>query len=222
MQFKRLYTSGCSFTKHLPVPHKEQWTAHLGKMYKIPNVVNDGQGCGSNQRILRRLLQYIDSIPVIDLQQTLFIIQLTFPFRFEIHDSDQWTQCNEHNCVSADGQGDGEHALRVIELLKVYNSQEEDNLRFLQQCLAIEAVFKHYKIQNYFFITIWRMLDDRLRSIIDKEVKWLYNSSEDSWINSVKYDVVSDQDQHPSAMGNRQLAGWIAAGLEKDNIQIRS
>ena len=91
MSYDTLYVSGCSFTrmasswkddqKHPEM--EEQWPHLLAKRLNIPNTVNDALWNGSNERTFRKLDHFLKTHSG-DLDKVLFLIQFTFPWRYEM------------------------------------------------------------------------------------------------------------------------------------------
>jgi hypothetical protein len=62
---------------------QEQWPHILANKLNIPDVINDALWNGSNERTFRKLDQFLKS-HTGDLDKVLFIIQFTFPWRYEM------------------------------------------------------------------------------------------------------------------------------------------
>lgn len=85
VKYDTLYAAGCSFTWHHPLKLEETWPWHLQKRLGIKNLVNNGQGGGSNYTAFRRTEEYCRTH---DTSNHLAVIQLTNPVRFETFDPD--------------------------------------------------------------------------------------------------------------------------------------
>ncbi|MBR18632.1 MAG: hypothetical protein CMA64_00545 [Euryarchaeota archaeon] len=70
MSIKTLYTNGCSWTYGEELgeqndPNEQSykfynsWPWHVAQQYKIPQLINDARGGGSNERIFRRTVEFI-------------------------------------------------------------------------------------------------------------------------------------------------------------------
>jgi hypothetical protein len=106
MDFNKIYINGCSMTYGDGLDVNEydddnhQWWEKKGKpignypqnlseIYKVP-VIDESRVGGSNQRILRKTFNYI--VNSNDLENTLFLIQWTYPLRYEKLISGRWFQ----------------------------------------------------------------------------------------------------------------------------------
>lgn len=81
--YKLLYANGCSFTNHQPLDESDKWPKNLARELDIPDYINDGMGSGTNQGIFKRTAKFLSEtqVPASDI---LAVIQLTYPFRFEM------------------------------------------------------------------------------------------------------------------------------------------
>lgn len=81
--YKLLYANGCSFTNHDPLDQSDKWPENLAKELGISDYINDGMGAGTNQGIFKRTAKFLSEtkVPASDI---LAVIQLTYPFRFEM------------------------------------------------------------------------------------------------------------------------------------------
>ena len=207
----RLYTNGCSLTYHTAIAKEDQWSAILGKMLDIPIVINDGQGCGSNERIFRRTYEYLQHNKEFN-NETLFLIQLTWPFRFEYYQSDKtWASINQESVVC----NDQTHGRQLLNLRSKYYTPEENSYRFLQQVTSLEYLFKSFDIKNYYFISAYKDDDESIEYIkfLDDNITWLYKTFHKSYYFHNLFTKISEADGHPDKEGNELIANWIAKGL---------
>jgi len=106
MNFKNIYINGCSITygdgldvKEYDQNNHEWWEKRgkpignyseiLSKEYQVP-VIDESRLGGSNDRILRKTIDFI--LNSEDLSDTLFLIQWTYPLRYERLISGKWYQ----------------------------------------------------------------------------------------------------------------------------------
>ena len=77
------------------------WPWFLKNHLNMENCVNDALGCGSNQRIVRTTLEWLQSQTPDTLNDTLAIIQLTETSRYEYFEPDyeQWSLCKVEVCM---------------------------------------------------------------------------------------------------------------------------
>jgi hypothetical protein len=131
------------------LPKNIQWPNLLGKELGIERVVNYGEGCGSNSRILRTTLDYLNNSQ--DLEETLAIIQTSNPFRFEFQFANSWVQCNNLHAATKNRTASSLAEQLISSKLKTYTKETEFN-EYFQQALAIEHLLKFSPIKKYFFI----------------------------------------------------------------------
>ena len=81
--YKLLYANGCSYTNYQPLGQSDKWPKNLARELDIPDYINDGRAGGTNQGIFKRTAKFLTEtqVPARDI---LAVIQLTYPFRFEM------------------------------------------------------------------------------------------------------------------------------------------
>jgi len=173
-KYDTLYAAGCSFTWHRPLRLEETWPYHLHRRMGIKNLINNGVGGGSNYKIFRRTEEYFRTNK--NTSNTLAVIQLTNPLRFETYDDKfshikKYTEENwmdhiathvGHNRKTLLGAADQlmkknddtpPHKKLAIQLLEaripVWNETYEF-YTYLQQIYSIDAIFKKYGVDVYY------------------------------------------------------------------------
>ena len=197
-------------TFHNVLPKEQQWTHLLGKELNIPNIINDGLGCGSNPRILRTTFDYLSC--QTDISNTLVIIQLTNPFRFEFNEGPNfWGRCNNNSCVAHDVN----YGKKFTAVKSRYYTTEAEFNEFFQQVLAIECMLKSFNIKKYFFIHYngdeeFKTINNQSKRFLDKSISWAssLNMSESSIFKS-NFEKISNTDHHPGIRGNEQVKDWL-------------
>lgn len=153
--YKLLYANGCSFTNHAPQEQSEKWPENLSKNLDIPEYINDGQGAGSNQGIFKRTAKFLSEtkVPVSDI---LAVIQLTYPFRFEMpspnHISGWQTYItmgvHQKDIYKEKGITNAKYYQARLEAFAEHESYEA--WEFYMQASAISNLLVNSGVDNYF------------------------------------------------------------------------
>ena len=216
-----LFTNGCSWTYGggLNLDHPVQaaqrlssvWPHHLGSALGADQVVNLAAGCGSNQRTVRTTYNWVLSQPKEVLEQTVAIIQITEPSRYELHipkfegDTDGWIKCKV-GVVTAD-----EYRKDLSQLHWDYNNTRlslyhdlESAYSVLTTCESLSSLFNRFRIRHYFW---GAEFFDYKESFVPKDLS-TYFENNFNWITKDRwqYDRVAPYDQHPSIEGHKQIA----------------
>jgi hypothetical protein len=209
-KIKTLYTNGCSMTKFELVPEEQQWPNLVRERLGIPSLINDGYGCGSNQRIFRTTYDFVNRKD-FDPTETLIIIQMTYAFRFEFLESNgTWAAINQHHSVA-------ENFLFAEKYRKIKTksfTEEEEKFEYLQKLLAIDNLLKNAGIKNHFFFNYWMPISDKkIIKRLDKTFRWIVESSS-AQSHFPEYEHFSDSDPHPSPSGYGTIADWIISNIK--------
>jgi hypothetical protein len=151
---KYLYVNGCSFTKHRPLAESDLWPTMLADCLGIPEVINHAQGAGGNDRIFKSVSKFLldADIPLCDI---LAVIQITFPFRFEL------PLCTEHsgwmsylpnyNFQNTGNLEDDINYEYYLSKMKIYAQHDcQEVWDFYQQTSAISNLLKSSGLKHYF------------------------------------------------------------------------
>lgn len=213
--YTKLYANGCSHTNHSGVIGLDAcWPALLGKMLNLP-VINDAQGNGSNHRIFRTSQTYLEQNSN-DLENTLAIIQLTQPFRFEYFiDDNGWVPAKP---VVMD-----DHTRHKLQWWNQTNSVYE----FYLQANAINNLFNSYNVDTYFIVYNFNEVVGDF-PISNHTVNWLVDScpSKSSIVRLGGFEhmhedlyhstyAVSVEDGHLNLAGNTLVAEEIFKYLNR-------
>ena len=200
------------------------WPNQLGKLVNAEKTINLAAGCGSNQRVVRTTFDYLSSQPSEDLQKTIAIIQWTelsryeFYYPYDINDlaenhQDRWARA-KIGCVLNSYQHDERESKKYNDLRLSTYTDIEGMYRFISEALALENILTYYKIPYYYWTYDKNFLENFPPDIgifLKQKFNWLNTSDAGIW----DYDRVSDNDDHPSIAGHKQIASYIANFLVK-------
>ena len=164
-----LIANGCSFTaaEHLYQLHENgkrfppaegmrhqtgmSWAQFLGQRIKMP-VMNLAMGCGSNARILRTTIDFLEQ----RAKATHFVcIQWTFPMRFEFYEpfEENWAAINDNTYLL---RGDREQAERYADIKRHYYTPEQSSYELLGHQLALKSYLNDRDIPFlYWYPSYW-------------------------------------------------------------------
>lgn len=232
---KFLYTNGCSWTwggalkdsngnvfgvhKDSSVETWEEakerltklWPHHLGEMLGVENTYNLSLGCGSNQRIFRTTFEWLHKQDKEDLQNTVAVIQLTEPSRFEFYygddknyQSDLWAGCNVNSIVNYQRQINKKEYLNCRLQQYTWHEGFYDTLSCV---ISLISLFKEFKLKEYYFWSHIPNILPKIEKVIT--VPTLYLSEYDN-VGEVE-DVNGNTfwDYHPSETGHTEIAKQI-------------
>jgi len=186
------------------------WPHHLGKLLKADSVVNLSYGCGSNQRIFRSTVDWVnDQTPEV-LKNTSVVIQLTEPSRFEFYygnedryENDKWAACKTHCVVNHPDAGElTDYANNRISTY----TEIEGFYSTLSYLLSFEKIFESVGISKYYF---WFMRGGDGDFIS----QWLENKNiqvNSNLLTIDEFDTISHEDGHPNTEGHKQIAHMIS------------
>jgi hypothetical protein len=223
-----LFANGCSFTwggSLEPYFTNEEdrlalcWPAQLGSLLGADEVVNLGEGCGSNQRILRTTFDWLAQQTPERLADTVAVIQWTDSARYEYYCPEnfsnsqenipeRWAKVKEGICLQV-GERHSVALDRSQRRLETLTLQEE-SYQIITNCSAIVNMFQTFGVTRYYFWSHHNYSSgylDRPRSYFNNRFPWLDKSNR--IVGGWKYDTVSESDKHPSVQGHKELAEII-------------
>jgi hypothetical protein len=223
-----LFANGCSFTWGGSLePHftndKERlalcWPAHLGTLLKADEVVNLGEGCGSNQRILRTTFDWLSKQTPERLAETVAVIQWTDSSRYEYYFPEnfyndqenipeRWAKVKEGVCLQV-GERHEVALARSQHRFETLTMQEE-SYQIISNCSAIANMFQNFGVTRYYFWSHHGWGDrylTRPRSYFANRFPWI----DDTKVGRARWvwDRVSSTDGHPSVQGHKEIAEII-------------
>lgn len=210
---KCLYANGCSFTWHLPLAESEMWPNILAHELGIPEVINEAQGASGNQRIFRSVNNFLinTEIPVTDI---LAVIQITYPFRFELPLETEFTGWQNYlpyyNFQNTGFLEDDINYEYYLSKMKVWAQHEcLDTLHYYQQVSAISNLLRSKGVRHYFITNCEpdpNMFEPtaggvkgpaRAKIQFDhSQINWLYD---DPWRSNMYYHIKEFLDIHDQA-----------------------
>lgn len=217
-----LFTNGCSWTwggglfETLNSTNAELlrttsvWPYHLGQLCNSEKVINLSCPAGSNQRICRTTFDYFlkehdKNVP------TMAVIQFSVMSRYEYYDTNDindftnnpllWARCTSEAVYNLNNKKHiqiikDRHKLKLstyTEIEGMYKHINEcSSLAYLFNTLNIPYVFWNFSGINEAYPKIYKNYFNQLN---------YYNT-----LNDWHYERISEQDQHPSLLGHKQIA----------------
>ena len=135
------------------------WAGRLQKLLKVPKLINDAAGGGSNDRILRTTVQRIMSMPERDRKRTLVVIGWTASDRSEIYVGNDWHRFNATQPFSSTADRyflPDETVLKKIDkfqedyILNVFSDYQRVH-NYFQTVYLLSNLLDNLKIKYYFF-----------------------------------------------------------------------
>lgn len=208
---KKIYTNGCSMTKFEKVSEPLQWPNLVRQQLNIDQLINDGYGCGSNQRIFRTTFDFVNS-KGFDPNETLILIQMTYPFRFEFKEPDgKWAAVNQNHSISSNS----EYAEKYRKLKIDSFSHEEEQYEYLQKLFAINALLNTAQVKNYFFMNFYLPIEDhKILKMLDKNFEWVVKGSAFDSQFPIYERLIGDDTGHPGPAGYVTIANWIVKHIK--------
>jgi len=187
MTLETLYANGCSWTagngleqdptlSHIPFNDRfpllqnYTWPTKLGSLLQVPTVINDAEGAGSNARMVRTTIQYIQNTPKNKYKNLLIVLGWTTVDRNEMfleeNDLKGWCKFNATQPVSSHGlsfRPDFSKSFlnRVDSWQKQYvadfHSEYSSYFYYLQEMYLLKNLLENLKIKYLFFnsLTGW-------------------------------------------------------------------
>lgn len=149
MSIKYVVSCGCSWARGMGSTAKEvtRVSALFSKRYNARDI-NIAREGGSNQRILRKIIEWISNNQE-KLNETFFLIGLTEMSRYEYWDdiSEEWTRsCGSPSSTSAERRQDYEK-LR----LSFIQDKEKDHQKTGNIVLSLLGIFKKYNTKHLIY-----------------------------------------------------------------------
>lgn len=194
-----LYTNGCSWTAGNGIsedplyygddPKRFTWPRWLAEELGIPNVINDSLGGGSNQRIKRMTVDFVQSLSDAECKDTLIVLGFTTVERNEIYISEHgvgdWYRFNAAQKFSDYNYPElsTEKKKAVDKLLQSYVAEAYDNAAalemFYHDVYLLKNLMENRGIRYVFFCALpllsWlpdnraKEFSDMLQSRIDSD-----------------------------------------------------
>lgn len=245
----KLYANGCSFTwggelfKNLhdvnvfpPALMDENydspenlrrleitWPKKLSDLMKCDEFHNHGMGCGSNERIVRKTLEFFTNKinQGIDVSDYLVVIQWTESSRFEFFDSisKSWGIV-KHDVVAIENT----RPIKDYEFEELFtNFKYNNNMYWASKLFAsivcLGSFFKQHKIKHVFTMvncpyTLVGFNEYQLKYCNDN-FTWYNNDITNSGIDNMTVERVSSG--HPSEVGHIQIADHLYKFLSTQN-----
>jgi hypothetical protein len=251
-----LYTNGCSWTAGgglddlFIYPHNNEldedkrlsllWPKHLGDLLGAKEVYNLSNGCGSNQRIVRKTYNWLLNKTKEELKETVAVIQFTEWSRFEIYDPkvpangwddhpDDWVNC-KIDVICHDIQyrntryRTNERHDEILNEAKhriLQTHELEDFYRTITYLYALQGLFYSFGVKDFYVwhqSHLWHQWPESHRNSFYENFKVLDRIDDPKLYHAEpfwKYERVSATDQHPGVEGNKQLANHIYQAMKR-------
>ena len=219
-----LFANGCSWTWGgglEPCFNTEEerlalcWPHHLKEKLGYSEVVNLGLGGGSNQRIIRTTLEWLQTRGPQELSETVAIIQLTESSRFEYYqpEIDEWARCKVDQCIQ-NTESESKAVQRTNHRLETF-TEIEGTFSILTTIFALTKMFEIFGVKKYFFWSLHGVnfeFFNSLRTLNSIELVDLPNLQ--GGCGTWDYEIIGRLpsghiDYHPSITGHKQIADII-------------
>lgn len=226
MTYDLLYANGCSFTNHEPLTQNEKWPLNLASHLGIPDYINDGEGSGTNQGIFKRTAKFL-SETTVPHKNILAVIQLTYPFRFEMP-SKRVHPAKWQNYITAGHPNDvAQDRNRHYYNARLKAFAEHPNYvswEFYIQASAINNLLRARGVTSYFLCLETPQTQEDFE---DSYIPWMYDNPTDSDMNRMVQNIgmpkpsyaISKSDGHFNSEANRKLSKHMAKQI---NIKEQS
>lgn len=227
-----LLANGCSWTYggglDIDITREEldqiTWPKHLSDLLQANSFVNLSDGCGSNQRIFRTTLDYL--LNNQHNEDIVAVIQFTEESRFEYYYpldinnnyeniNERWMKAKAFNLTPEIVDRFDKHFSLSQERLTYHNSDIQNVYTYIEHCEALSNLFNKHNIKYYFwdFSDYPNRLPDEYKNYILSNYNWI-NHKTDGW--HWDYETISEEDNHPSATGHKQIADIIYNYIKED------
>lgn len=231
----KLYANGCSFTwggelfkqlhdeygnildeNNLSAINQRRlsvtWPKHLSDLLGCVEFHNQGVGCGSNARIVRKTLEFFVSkiLAGEDLSDWVVAIQWTEPSRFEFFDTitNSWAIAKHDVVIFEKNREYTEKDREDILHYYTYNNDVSWGSNFFLQILALGNFFKSNNIKFVFTMIhpgfVNPLTETQLRYCSENFV-WYNNDIRGCSISDMGIEKC-ELSSHPSELGHKQIA----------------
>jgi hypothetical protein len=210
-----LYANGCSWTwgagLEESIRDKSAWPAQLAKILNA-DYVNEGAGCGSNQRIVRTTFNWLSKQSQETLKETLAVIQWTDEARYEYYvpnndkqEDDNWAKVKIGVVLSANEMDIKRANKRADYRLETF-TELEGNYSLLTHSSALADIFRMFDVKYYYWSNCGiSNYPDHIKNFMLSNHNWLEKDGKHTLI----YDRISPNDGHPNMQGHIQIAESI-------------
>jgi len=227
---KTLLANGCSYTYGAGLDEnlreEKVWPNQVKELLGYDRTVNLAAGCGSNQRIVRTIIQWILSQPSSVLENTLAIIQFTDLHRYEYYvpkqnevwenDEERWIRNKIDAAIVPGDFLDRQEANDYNDIrLKTY-TDIEGYWTWVSQCQTLSSLFDKFGIKYYF----WQLSGPRINP--DK-IYYEFLLENYNWINNdinfpCEFERISKYDCHANVKGHREIAEFLVNYIKTQNL----
>jgi hypothetical protein len=157
------------------------WPHHLGQLLECTEVHNHAFALASNDRIVRKTIDFFINRLDEDLSDWLVVIQWTDPSRFEFYDrvSKSWALVSNQIAITENSRIIGEQEASLIKSCYKFQSYTDYNTKFFNQVLQLGGFFKSHGIKYVFVSMDLYDLDTVHKGYLNQNFVW-YNNDIDS------------------------------------------
>ena len=245
----KLYANGCSFTwggelfkslhdgsfdppmlmdETLSTPENQRrlqvtWPKHLADRLGCSEFINQGMGCGSNERIVRKTLEFFtDKINNgIDVSEYFVAIQWTESSRFEFFDdiSKSWAIVKHDVIATENTRPIYESEFEEIFTYFKYNNVKNWGSKLFASIVCLGSFFKEHNIKHVFTMvncpyTLIGFEEYQLKYCNDNFI-WYNNDILKSGVDNMDVERVGSG--HPSELGHIQIAEHLYKFISTQN-----
>lgn len=206
------------------------WAGRLKNRAAAKFFLNDAQGGGSNQRILRTTLDYVKSLKTQGYSNTLIVIGWTTSGREEIYVDGTWQRWNTNQKFSTTVDRveiTNEDYIRRLDQFQedyiglVYNDQAQI-VEYFNSVYLLDNLLSHLGIRHFFFNALpawWEggeyKTDCDVEKVFEKDLAWHENTANilhyrDSFMHYVnRNNLTVGKYLHPLAQAHESWANYI-------------
>ena len=193
------------------------WPKHLGDLLKCTEVHNHSLGCGSNNRIVRRTLDFF--LPKVqnseNMSDWVAVIQWSDPSRFEFYNADEncWTTVKHDMSIDEKYRNPNlVYETDPIDQQLIYSYYRKFNnkvwtQKWFEEMLTLGFFFKQHNIKYLFtsMLPTTIFFNESQLSYLKDNFNWCYNSRNNHILWSIP-DLKIEQTSHPTLLGHKQIA----------------
>jgi hypothetical protein len=184
------------------------WPGQLHKIGSFSEFHNHSMGCGSNNRIIRKTIDFfIDKInKKEDLSDWIAVIQWSEPSRFEFFDilSNSWGLVKSEIVFTETRRRLSKEEEKMILSQFFWNHEKAWQEKMFNEILMLGDFFEKHDIK-YFFVSMNKVELDETKKNYCKNFVW-YNNNIDECITNMSDIETCISSPHPSERGHQLLA----------------
>lgn len=239
----KLYTNGCSYTwgahlsplehplllpydtEHVPLNEfnhsslnaarlKLVWPHHLGSLLNCSETYNHSFMLSSNDRIVRKTIDFFLDKLYNDLSEWLVVIQWTDPSRFEFFDEDSnsWVLVNNQLVLTETPRLVSEEESKLIRSCYKFYSEVDYSTKLFSNIVTLGNFLKVHNI-NYVFTSMGPIsLSETYTEYLNENFVWYNNDISTTSIQQMNVDIDCGDIPcvgHPTVKAHKDIAEKI-------------